>query len=87
MVDPVRWQRELMVKMFVDIPGVRPAVLPEAAQPMLNDLRSFRHIFRHGYDFQLDGGKLNSLVESWHAAGAVVLDGLTRFATWLLQTE
>lgn len=86
-VDPVRWHRELMVKMFVEIPGVRPAVLPEVTRPMLNDLRSFRHIFRHGYDFQLDGGKLNALVESWQTNGAVVLEGLGRFAGWLLETE
>jgi hypothetical protein len=86
-VDPVRWHRELMVKMFVEIPDVRPSVLPEAAQPMLNDLRGFRHIFRHGYDFQLDASKLNRLVECWQAEESVVLDGLSRFAAWLLKTE
>jgi predicted nucleotidyltransferase len=83
-VDPGRRHRELMVKMFVDIPGVRPSVLPETTGPMLNDLRTFRHIFRHGYDFQLDASKLNNLVETWRANGSVVLDGLTRFASWLL---
>jgi hypothetical protein len=85
-VDPVRWHRELMVKMLVEIPGVRPAVLPDATQAMLNDLRSFRHMFRHGYDFQLDASKLNDLIESWQAEGACVLDGLDRFAAWLLET-
>jgi hypothetical protein len=73
--------------MFLEIPGVRPGVLPEAVRPMLNDLRSFRHIFRHSYDFQLDARKLNGLVESWRAQGPEVLDGLSRFAASLLEGE
>jgi hypothetical protein len=52
-VDTSRWHRELMLKMFLAIPGLRPAVVPENLQGALNDLRSFRHLFRHGYDFHI----------------------------------
>jgi HepT-like protein len=86
-VDPDRWHRELMLKMFIEIPGLRPGVLAETARPLLDDLRSFRHVFRHGYDFQLDAVKLNRLVESWQAERSVVLDGLSRFEKWLLAEE
>jgi hypothetical protein len=39
---------------------------------LVSDLRSVRHMFRRGYDFQLDASKLNDLIESWQAKGAVV---------------
>jgi uncharacterized protein YutE (UPF0331/DUF86 family) len=84
-VDPTGWHRELMLKMFLDVPGIRPSVLPEAVRVMLNDLRSFRHIFRHGYDFELDAAKLNSLVQGWQSDGPTVLEALARFQQWLLK--
>lgn len=36
--DRSRWHRELLEKMFLAIPPVRPAVLPTAAKPLLVDL-------------------------------------------------
>lgn len=86
-VDTSRWHRELMLKMFLAIPGLRPAVLPENLQSPLNDLRSFRHLFRHGYDFQLDPLRLNGLVEQWSAAAPQVLSALSAFAAWLTEPE
>lgn len=82
-VDTSRWHRELMLKMFLAIPGLRPAVMPDELQNALNDLRSFRHLFRHGYDFQLDPVRLNRLAEDWRAAAPKVLRALSDFAGWL----
>lgn len=82
-VDREQWHRELMLKMLLDIPGVRPAVLPEALRPLLNELRSFRHLFRHSYDFQLDPQRLNNLTRAWHAGGPAVTSALRAFADWL----
>ena len=55
--DPAQGHRELLAKMFLEIPAVRPAVLPADLRGFLNDLRGFRHLFRHSYDFQLDPEK------------------------------
>jgi hypothetical protein len=82
-VERDRWHRELMLKMFLEIPGVRPCVLPEVLRPWLNELRSFRHVFRHSYDFELDPQKLNHLVESWRQSGPALLEALSQFALWL----
>ncbi|MBM3841588.1 MAG: antitoxin [Verrucomicrobia bacterium] len=84
-VDRSQWHRELMSKMFLAIPGVRPSVLPESLQSALNDLRSFRHLFRHGYDFQLDPVRLNALAEQWRTARPAVLAALSDFAGWLIR--
>ena len=69
-VDRDQWHRELMLKMFLAIPGVRPQVLPDSARPILNELRGFRHVFRHSYDFKLDPVRLNALTERSRAEKA-----------------
>lgn len=86
-VDREQWHRELMLKMFLEIPGLRPAVLPSRVRPLLNELRSFRHVFRHSYDFHLDPRKLNTLVADWRAGAAAVTAALRAFAAWLRGEE
>lgn len=82
--DPAQWHRELLAKMFLEIPTVRPAVLPADLRGFLNDLRGFRHLFRHSYDFQLDPEKLSRLVRDWTAARPDLLAALTRFRDGLI---
>src|SRR5437870_4513970 len=86
-VDSSRWHRELMVKMFLAIPDLRPAVLPDSLQSALNDLRSFRHLFRHGYDFELDSARLNGLTAQWRGVHPQVRAALSDFAAWLTPTD
>lgn len=82
--DPAQWHKELLSKMFLEIPHVRPAVLPETLRAHLSDLRGFRHVFRHGYDFELDAEKLARLVRDWRAARSALRDALARFRDRLL---
>ena len=84
LTDPSQWHRELLAKMFLEIPTVRPAVLPGHLRRFLNDLRGFRHLFRHSYDFQLDPEKLNRLVRDWAGARLELLGALTRFRDRLI---
>lgn len=82
-VDPGQWHKELLGKMFLEIKGVRPAVLDACLRDFLNDLRSFRHLFRHAYDFELDAVKLDALARQWKDHEARVRETLNRFAAWL----
>lgn len=84
--DPGQWHKELLSKMFLEIPHVRPAVLPESLRSNLSDLRGFRHVFRHGYDFQLDVEKLSRLVRDWRSARPILADAMVRFRDLLLRT-
>ncbi len=77
--DRVRWHRELLDKMFLAIPPVRPAVLPAEVRPLLGDLLAFRHLFRHAYEVSLDEGKLIALARRWLREGGKVKEGLQRF--------
>lgn len=83
--DPAQWHRELLEKMFLEIPAVRPAVLSEGCRRLLNDLRGFRHVFRHSYDFQIDAERLRFLAERWRTGHLQVIVDLQKFADALLE--
>ncbi len=78
--DRARWHRELLEKMFLPIPPVRPAVLPETLRPMLVDLLAFHHLFRHSYELPLDEAKLLALVRRWKKEGREVKKAVQNFA-------
>lgn len=48
------WHRDLLFQMTTEIPQVRPPVVPAALRLDLDELRSFRHFFRHGYSVAPD---------------------------------
>lgn len=53
-VDPSRYDTDLLRRMTLQIEGIRPALLSEGAATMLDELRRFRHLFRHAYGIDLD---------------------------------
>ena len=58
-VDQVeRWHAQLLERMRLDVMPLRPAVIDEAAFVMLDELRRFRHLFRHAYTVELDPDRL-----------------------------
>ena len=81
--EPFRWHQELLEKMFLEIPPVRPAVFPAAAKPLLVDLLGFRHFFRHGYEIALDETKVVALAKRWKKEGDAVKESLRRFSEQL----
>ena len=82
--DPARWHRELLSKMFLEIPTIRPAVLPVELRGFLNDLRGFRHVFRHAYEFELDAEKVKVLAGNWSKARTPLLSALARYRDSLI---
>ena len=59
--DPSKYHRELLNRMQLDVPGIRPKLLSRESRLVLDELRGFRHIFRHAYDYELDPDKVKSL--------------------------
>lgn len=82
-VDTAQWHKELLGKMFLDIPGVRPPLLHPGLRDFLNDLRSFRHLFRHAYDFELDPSRLDAVARRWAEHEREIREALRRFTEWL----
>jgi uncharacterized protein YutE (UPF0331/DUF86 family) len=48
----------LLKRMLLKIDKVRPAVLSAESYSHLNELRGFRHVFRHAYTFGLDDERI-----------------------------
>jgi hypothetical protein len=61
--DEKGWHAELIRRMTLDIPGVRPALWRESVVQPLRELRAFRHVFTHAYDLVLDPDKLRLLLK------------------------
>ena len=59
--DPAKYHRELLKRMYMDIPGIRPKLLSHESYRILDELRGFRHIFRHAYDYELDPERIDNL--------------------------
>ncbi len=57
-LDPARWHRDLLERMAIEIQGTRPALLTPGEKRAIDELRAFRHVFRHVYQGQLDIEKL-----------------------------
>ncbi len=51
------WHKSLLERMNTDIEGIRPQVISEETFKCLDELRAFRHFFRHAYDIDIDKDK------------------------------
>lgn len=70
------WHVELLSRMRREIPGVRPSVIEEADVRALDELRSFRHVFRHAYALDIDPEKLAIVLRQ-----AIAIEG--RVEVWV----
>ena len=57
------YHKNLLLRMKMAIPGIRPGILSEKSHSILGELMGFRHVFRHAYDYDLSSEKLNILRE------------------------
>jgi len=56
--DDKGWHTELIRRLSIRIPGVRPALFSEEIRQPLQEMRAFRHVFVHAYDLYVDPDKL-----------------------------
>jgi len=50
--------------MTLNIEGIRPSVISKKTSSLLNELRGFRHFFRHAYDADIDKRKFGIVADS-----------------------
>lgn len=60
-IDEARYHADLIRRMQLEIRGIRPALLSEATASALDELRRFRHLFRHAYAADLDSTEVAKL--------------------------
>jgi hypothetical protein len=61
--DKTKYHMELLRRMTISIEGVRPPLLSRESYMMLDNLRSFRHFFRHAYSYELDARKVRIVLD------------------------
>lgn len=52
------WHRAILADATLDLPGVRPAIVPPECTRDWADVLAFRHFLRHAYTVELDAEKL-----------------------------
>jgi hypothetical protein len=55
------FHKNLLIRMKIAIPGIRPNVLSEDSYLLLGELMGFRHVFRHAYNYNLTADKMEIL--------------------------
>ncbi len=61
--DKSKYHIELLKRMTIPVEGVRPPLLSQGCFILLDNLRSFRHFFRHAYSYELDERKVRIVLE------------------------
>jgi len=57
------YHKYLLLRMSVEIEGVRPPVISKETMRLLDNLRAFRHLFRHAYGYRLENSKVKMVLE------------------------
>ena len=71
---------ELLRRMRLEIPGVRPAALSsEMSFQRLDELRAFRHVFRHAYSYGLDDERIFFLLRRVLETKNTILGDISSF--------
>lgn len=71
--DESAWHAELMRRLTLDIPGIRPALFGSDDLVHLRELRGFRHVIVHAYDLSLEPERMELVLT--HASSLMdVLD-------------
>jgi hypothetical protein len=74
-----RWHAELLDRMLVSIPGMRPAVLSETTYTALRELMRFRHFSRYYVELDYDWDRLDFLLIKYNQGKAGLKTDLTAF--------
>ena len=62
-LEEERYHIDLLRRMRLEIDGIRPALVSDGAFDLLDELRRFRHFFRHAYTAELNPEKLDDLLD------------------------
>jgi hypothetical protein len=81
--DVERWHAQLLERMRMDVMPLRPAVIDDAAYDALDELRRFRHLFRHAYQMKLDPLRLQLVMRKALVLRVMYTAQLERFVDFL----
>lgn len=77
--DDSGWHAELIRRLSIAVPGIRPRLYSDEILPALRDLRGFRHVITHAYDLELDHERLAIVLRHAEECSAVLPGLVERF--------
>ncbi|HDH11981.1 MAG TPA: hypothetical protein ENG83_07275 [Nitrospirae bacterium] len=83
--DKRQYHTELLKRMSISIEGIRPSLLSRESYILLDNLRSFRHLFRHAYAYELDPRKVQIVVEDAAKLKAICRKDIDAFLNALIE--
>lgn len=85
MSDRARWPAEVLQlqQMTLAIEGLRPRVISDLAYENLNEMRRFRHLFRHAYRTPLPADTVRSVYEHANALRLIYQTEVDIFVAFL----
>lgn len=84
-LSPANWHAELLNKMCLEIPGIRPRVISESSRRDLDELRRFRHFTRYYFDIDYDWRRLGFLYDVFECLRTPLRTELNAFAASVAQ--
>lgn len=78
-----KWHLDLLEQMALNIKDVRPAFLTDKERKKLDKLRRFRHVVRHGYEYELDWDQIKPLVKEMNSVNSSLKNSFSEFEEFL----
>ena len=75
------WHSELMRRLSIAIPGIRPYLWPSGLAAPLRQLRGFRHVVNHAYDVAIDPDRLGLVVRDAETVVAALSPAVEAFVS------
>ena len=82
-LQPTKWHSDLLDKMTLHIPGIRPLVLSRETYGYLRELMRFRHFKRYYFELDYDWKKLDYLSNCMEEAARTIPPELIAFKDFL----
>lgn len=77
------WHRDLLKDASLVMEGIRPPVISDPLRRSLDEYRGFRHIVRHGYEYELDWRRMAHLVSGLGGVAADLRAALNKFMAFV----
>ncbi len=86
-LDSERWHADLLHRLNIEVPGIRPRVIGDDSYMYLDELRRFRHFKRYYYRVEYDWDKLDFLIAKLDQLHPLLLQEMDAFGTFLRSIE
>ena len=81
------WHKELLSRMSLEYPGIRPTVISNQTEIHLSELMRFRHFRRYYFGTAYDWKRIDELVARLDTLHPALMKELSDFLSWLESIE